>query len=73
MDRVRLVRAHALFGVIALGLATLGACSRDANAKRDLAMNAGPYAKEVGDAVPASRKRSGSVQDAAQGGASVQG
>jgi hypothetical protein len=51
MDRVRLVRAHALVGVISLGLAALGACSRDANSKRDLTMNAGPYAKEVGDAV----------------------
>ena len=59
MDRVRLVRAHALFGVIALGLATLGACSRDANAKRDLAMNAGPYAKEVGNAVPRIEKAVG--------------
>jgi hypothetical protein len=59
MDRVRLVRAHALSGVIALGLATLGACSRDANAKRDLAMNAGPYAKEVGDAVPRIEKAVG--------------
>lgn len=52
MDRVRLVRAHVLVGVVSLGLVALGACSRDANGKRDLAMNAGPYAKEVGDAVP---------------------
>jgi len=59
MDRVRLVRAHALVGVISLGLAALGACSRDANAKRDLGMNAGPYAKEVGDAVPRIEKAVG--------------
>ena len=59
MDRVRLVRAHALIGVLSLGAAVLGACSRDANAKRDPASNAGPYAKEVGEAVPRIEKAVG--------------
>jgi len=40
-------------------VAALGACSRDANAKRDPASNAGPYAKEVGEAVPRIEKAVG--------------
>ncbi len=58
MDRVRLVRARALVGVVLLGLAVLGACSRDGGA-RNGAANAGPYAKEVGEAVPRIEKAVG--------------
>ena len=59
MDRVRLVRPNTLVGIISLGLAALAACSRDGDAKRDLAANAGPYAKEVGEAVPRIEKAVG--------------
>ena len=51
MDGVRLVRARALVGVASLGLAVLVGCSKDGGAK-GAAANAGPYAKEVSEAVP---------------------
>ena len=51
MDGVRLVRSHALVGAALLGLAVLVGCSRDSGAK-GAAGNAGPYAKEVSEAVP---------------------
>jgi hypothetical protein len=52
MDGVRLVRLRfaALVGAV-LGAGILAACSRDGG-KADVASNAGPYAKEVADAVP---------------------
>jgi len=59
MDRVTLAGTRALAGIVSLGLAALAACSRDGDAKRDLAKNAGPYAKEVGEAVPRIEKAVG--------------
>ncbi len=58
MDGVRLVRAHALVGAASLGLAVLVGCSRDGGAKGARA-NAGPYAKEVSEAVPKIEKAVG--------------
>jgi hypothetical protein len=58
MDGVKLVRAQALLGVVSLGLAALVGCARDGGAK-DKAANAGPYAKEVSEAVPKIEKAVG--------------
>jgi len=61
MDRVKLVRARMLAGLLALGASALGACSRDGGGSKggkDVAM-AGPYAKQVGEAVPRIEKAIG--------------
>ena len=61
MDRVKLVRAR-LLALVVVGLGTLGACSRDAGSGgKTVAMTSGdgPYAKEVGDAVPRIEKAVG--------------
>ena len=58
MDGVRLVRARALTGVASLGLAVVLGCSRDGGTK-GAAANAGPYAKEVSEAVPKIEKAVG--------------
>jgi hypothetical protein len=58
MDGVRLVGGRALLGVASLGLAVLGACSRDRGGT-GAAANAGPYAKEVSEAVPRIEKAVG--------------
>ena len=59
MDGVRLVGSRALIG-LSLGASLLGACSRDGGgAKGAGATGAGPYAKEVGEAVPRIEKAVG--------------
>ena len=58
MDRVRLVRPI-LAAALSLGLAMAGACSRDGGTKGGMAANAGPYAKEVSEAVPRIEKAVG--------------
>src|SRR5262245_17320657 len=59
MDGVRLVRARALAGVASLSLAVLVGCSRDGGGTKGAAANAGPYAKEVSEAVPKIEKAVG--------------
>ena len=60
MDGVRLVRARAIVGLVSLGLAALAACGRDKHGSSASATaNAGPYAKEVGEAVPKIEKAIG--------------
>jgi hypothetical protein len=61
MDGVRLVRTGTLLALFAAGLVTLGGCSRDAGGGKTVAMATrdGPYAKEVGDAVPRIEKAVG--------------
>jgi hypothetical protein len=61
MDGVRLVRAGTLLALVAAGLVTLGGCSRDTGGGKTVAMATrdGPYAKEVGDAVPRIEKAVG--------------
>ena len=60
MDGVRLARTGVFAGAISLGVAMLAACSKDAGSTKAIAMaNAGPYAKEVGDAVPKIEKAVG--------------
>ena len=59
MDGVTVVRAR-LAGILSLGIALLGACSRDGGGgRRNATANAGPYAKEVGEAVPRIEKAIG--------------
>jgi hypothetical protein len=62
MDGVRRVGTGTLLAVLAAGLVTLGGCSRDAGAGGKgvaMATRDGPYAKEVGDAVPRIEKAVG--------------
>lgn len=58
MDGVRLVRTWALAGIAALGVVGGTACSKDAGGTK-AAAQAGPYAKEVGEAVPRIEKAVG--------------
>jgi hypothetical protein len=60
MDGVKLVRVLKLVALFSLGLGTLGACSRDGgNGSKPVAKNDGPYAREVGEAVPRIEKAVG--------------
>ena len=56
MDGVRLVRRATLGLTAGLALGMLGACNRDAG---NAGANAGPYAKEVNEAVPRIEKAVG--------------
>ena len=59
MDGVRLVRGCVVAATVSLGAAVLGACSREGTASQNAAANAGPYAKQVGEAVPKIEKAIG--------------
>jgi hypothetical protein len=61
MDGVRLVRARVVVALCSLGLGLLGACSRDkgVSAQTSATANAGPYATQVGEAVPRIEKAIG--------------
>jgi hypothetical protein len=59
MDGVRLVRPLAVAGVVSLGLGLLVACGRGERGSANPTLNAGPYAKEVGEAVPKIEKAIG--------------
>src|SRR5215210_1273134 len=61
MDGVRLVGARGVVTLCSLGFGLLGACSRDkgAAAQASSTANAGPYAKQVGEAVPRIEKAIG--------------
>jgi hypothetical protein len=59
MDGVRLVRGCVAAATVSLGAAVLGACSREGAASQNAAANAGPYAKQVGEAVPKIEKAIG--------------
>ena len=60
MDGVRLVRSRTALTFIALAAGVAGACSRDGGAgKGSAGSESGPYAKEVGEAVPRIEKAVG--------------
>ncbi len=52
MDGMSLVRSRVVYGIASLALAVLTACARDGGAGANATANAGPYATEVGEAVP---------------------
>jgi hypothetical protein len=59
MDGMSLVGSRVACGVATLGIVALAACSRDGGPGANATANAGPYAKEVGDAVPRIEKALG--------------
>ena len=59
MDRMSLIRARLTAGMASLGLVAAAACSRDGGGSSNATANAGPYAREVGEAVPRIEKALG--------------